>query len=482
MRYQRLRSTVLALTLLPVAACAFAQTDSLVAASASARPQTQGALQGSVPAADASASGPLSLSLDEALKRGLRYNLGAIESQQAVRQAQGERIVALSPLVPNLNGYLREVAEQIDLASFGFKFNAPAGSGLSFPTIVGPFNFFDLRGGLTQKLADLQSLRTYQSSRESLHAADLSVQDTREAVVYVVTAGYLQVIAESARVDSARVQVESAQAIYQQALDRFNSGLSARIDMTRSQVELRTQQQRLTSEQAAYAKQKIALARLIGLSSGQEITLTDALPYAPLENLTLEQAIDLASRNRSDLKAAEAQVHAAEFSRKAAVAERFPTLDVAADYGVIGINPANSHGTFSVEGQLRFPIWAGGHARGDIEEADARLQQRRAEYQDLRARVEADVRTAFLDLTAAAEQVRVAESRRELAEDELQQARDRFASGVADTIEVVQAQEVVSSAEQDYIASLNAHNLAKASVARASGQAEKIMRDLLRSP
>jgi len=277
------------------------------------------------------------------------------------------------------------------------------------------------------------------------------------------------------------VQVASAQTIYQQALDRFTTGLSARIDMTRSQVELQTQQQRLTSEQAAYAKQKIALARLIGLSPAQEFILTDALPYAPLENLTLEQAIDLASHNRSDLKAAEAQMHAAEFSRKAAVAERFPTLDFAADYGVIGINPATSHGTFTVEGALRFPIWAGGQSRGDIEQADARLRQRRAEYDDLRARVEADVRTAFLDLTAAAEQVGVAQSRRALAQDELQQARDRFASGVADTVEVVQAQEVVSSAEQDYIASLNAHNLAKAGVARAAGQAEKIMRDLLRS-
>ena len=467
MRYRCLRSILLATSLLPMATCAFAQTNS-------------SALQGSVPG-DAPSSGPFALSLDEALKRGLRFNLGAIESQQSARQAHGESIVARSPLMPNLNGYLREVDEQIDLAAFGFKFNVPPSAGLSIPTIVGPFNFFDLRAGWSQKLADIQSLRTYQSSRESLRAADFSVQDTRELVVYVVTAGYLQVIAASSRVDSAKVQVESAQAIYQQAADRFNSGLSARIDMTRSQVELQTQQQRLTSEQADYAKQKIALARLIGLSAGQEINLTDALPYAPLENLTLEQAIDLASRNRSDLKAAEAQVHAAEFSRKAAVAERFPTLDFAADYGVIGINPANSHGTFTAEGQLRFPIWTGGQTRGDIEQADARLQQRRADYEDLRARVEADVRTAFLDLTAAAEQVRVAQSRRELAQDELQQSRDRFASGVADTVEVVQAQEVVSSAENDYIASLNAHNLAKASVARATGQAEKIMRDLLRS-
>lgn len=480
MRYKWLRLILVALSLIPVAASASPQNDSPAATSLMGRVQTQGALQGSVQSGPPS-SGPLLLSLDEALKRGLRFNLGAIDSLQSLRQAQGATIVARSPLLPNLSANLREVDEQIDLASFGFKFNLPPSFGISFPTIVGPFNYFDLRANLTQKLADIQALRTYQSSRESRRAADFSVQDTRELVVYVVTAGYLQVIAESARVDSAKVQLDSAQTIYQQALDRFNSGLSARIDMTRSQVELQTQQQRLTTEQATYAKQKIALARLIGLSSGQEITLTDALPYAPMENLTLEQAIDLASRNRSDLKAAEAQMHAAEFSRKAAVAERFPTIDFAADYGAIGINPSNSHGTFGVEGQVHFPIWAGGQSRGDIEEADARLQQRRAEYEDLRARVEADVRTAYLDLTAAVEQVRVAQSRRALAQDELQQARDRFASGVADTVEVVQAQEVVSSAEQDYIASLNAHNLAKASVARASGQAEKIMRDLLRS-
>jgi outer membrane protein TolC len=458
----------------------FAQTSSLEVTPPSGLGQTQGAFQGSVPSAAAS-SEALSLSLDEALKRGLRYNLGAINSLQGSRQAQGESIAALSPLLPNLSGYLLEIDQQIDLAAFGFKFKLPPSSGFSIPTIVGPFNYFDLRGGLTQKLADVQALRAYQSSREARRAADLTVQDAREVVVYVVTAAYLQVIAESARVDSAKVQVASAQAIYQQARDRFTSGVSARIDMTRSQVELQTQQQRLTTEQAVYAKQKIALGRLIGLPPGQEFILTDALPYAPLENLTLEQAIDLAARNRSDLKAAEAQMHAAEFARKAAVAERFPTLDFAADYGVIGINPATSHGTFSVEGQLRFPIWEGGRARGDIKQADASLQRRRAEYDDLRARVEADVRTAFLDLTAAAEQVGVSQSRRALAQDELQQARDRFASGVADTVEVVQAQEVVSSAEQEYIASLNAHNLAKASVARAAGQAEKIMRDLLRS-
>jgi outer membrane protein TolC len=205
------------------------------------------------------------------------------------------------------------------------------------------------------------------------------------------------------------------------------------------------------------------------------------MPYAPLDNISLEQALVLAAQNRSDLKAAEAQLHAAEYARKAAVAELYPTLGVTADYGVIGINPANSHGTFDVSAQLQFPIWEGGRTHGDIVEADAVLKQQRAEYENARSRVEADVRDAYLDLNAAAELVRVAQSRRDLARDELMQSTDRFASGVADTVEVTQAQEVVASAETEYIADLNAHNLAKASVARAIGEAEKIMRDLLRS-
>jgi outer membrane protein TolC len=443
-------------------------------------PAQTGPYQGSASAGPATGQA-MSLSLDEALKMGLRYNLGGITAEESSERAKGQNIVARSVLFPDLSGGLRENAQQIDLQSFGFNFKFPASTGIAFPTVVGPFNYFDLRAYLSQRVVDVNAIRNYQSARDGQRAAELSAADSREIVVYVVTQAYLQVLAQAARVDSARVQVDSAQAIFQQASDRFNAGLSAKIDMTRSQVELQTQQQRLTAEQANYDKEKIGLARMIGLSPGQPYTLADKLPYAPLENITLEQALALAAQNRSDLKAAEAQVHAAEFARKAAVAEHYPTLGVTADYGVIGMNPANSHGTFDVSGQILFPIWAGGHTHGDIIEADANLKQRRAEYESTRDRVEADVRNAYLDLNAAAELVRVAQSRRELAKDELTQSTDRFSSGVADTVEVTQAQEVVASAESDYIANLNAHNLAKASVARAIGQAEKIMRDLLRS-
>jgi outer membrane protein TolC len=465
MRTFRIRFTLLMIGTLAAVITVAAQTDPYQG-SASAGPPTEQTI---------------SLSLDEALKMGLRYNLGGITAEQSSQRANGAAIVARSVLYPDISSGFRENDQTIDLQSFGFNFKFPASTGITFPTVVGPFNYFDLRAYVSQRVADVNAIRTFQSSRAAQHAAELSAADSREIVVYVVTAAYLQVLAESARVDSAKVQVDSAQTIFQQASDRFNAGLSAKIDMTRSQVELQTQQQRLTAEQADYAKQKIALARLIGLSPAQAFTLADKLPYAPLENITLEQALALAAQNRSDLKAAEAQVHSAEFARKAAVAEHFPTLGVTADYGLIGMNPPSSRGTFDVSGQILFPIWAGGHTHGDIVEAEATLKQRRAEYESARLRVEADVRNAYLDLNAAAELVRVAQSRRDLARDELTQSTDRFTSGVADTVEVTQAQEVVASAESDYIANLNAHNLAKASVARAIGQAEKIMRDLLRS-
>ena len=331
-------------------------------------------------------------------------------------------------------------------------------------------------------LLDFTRLRNYRASRQNVQAVQFAARDARDLVVLAVTGAYLQVIASASRVTSTRAQVETSRATYQQAVDRHDAGLAARIDVTRSQVELQTNQQRLTSVENDLAKQKISLGRLIGLPPGQDFALTDDLPYAPLADITLDQALQRAAVNRADLKSAEAQVQAAETARQAAAAERYPTVQVSGDYGLIGTSPTSSHGTFSVTGSVRMPIFQGGRVQADVEQADAALEQRRSEYQDLKGRVDADVRSAFLDLNSAASQVSVAQSNRLLAADTLAQARDRFTAGVADTVEVVQAQEAVAAAEQDYIAALFAHNLAKASLARAMGQADQTIRQFLGRP
>lgn len=441
--------------------------------------QVTGAYSGSTLSAGAPGA-PLNLSLDEALKRGLQYNLGGVEYTNAVRQAQGVARAFHSELLPTVTSDLSVVEQQIDLAALGF--SGALFPGVSFPAVVGPFHYFDLRAGVTQSVLDLARRRNYRAAEQNTQSVRFAAEDARDLITLAVTGGYLQVIASAAQVTSTQAQVNTAQATYQQALDRHNAGLNARIDVTRTEVELRTQQQRLIAIENQLAKQKIVLARLIGLPPGQNFNLTDALPFAPLEHLTLDQALLRAYSYRADLKAAEAQVRAAETTRQAAVAERYPSIEASADYGVIGTSPANSHGTFAVSGSVRFPIFQGGRVQADIEQADAALAQRQAEYSDTKGRVDAQVRSAFLDLNSAANEVSVAEGNRKLAADTLTQARDRFAAGVADTLEVVQAQEAVATAEQAYIAALFAHNLAKASLARAMGQAGANIKQFLGRP
>lgn len=437
--------------------------------------QVQGSFNGSVPSGTRSET-PLALSLDDALRRGLQYNLATAGFSNAVRASRGQQLAARSALLPNVNGHLLEDVQQTDLQALGLR--GGAGS-FKFPTVVGPFNYFDLRATLTQTVADLTALRNLRAAKEEVKATELASKDARDMIVLAVSGTYLQLIAAESRVTSEQAQVKAAQAVYQQAADRNKAGLNAHIDALRAQVELQIEQQRLRSLQLDQDKQKLNLARIIGLPLGQQFRITDNIPYAPLEGITLEDALNRAYANRSDMRSAEAQVKAADYARGAAKAEYYPTLGFSLDYGAIGINPNQSHGTFTFMGTLKFPIYQGGRVHGDVEQADAALSQRKAELEDLKGRVDYEVRSAFLDLQAAVDQVRVSKSNTGLAQETLTQAEDRFRAGVADTIEVVQAQESVAAANEDYISSLYTYNLAKVSLARAIGTAERDVKQFL---
>ena len=427
--------------------------------------QIQGTYAGSV-----AGKTPLSgkLSLRDAVERGLRYNLGEISLSQAVSQARGLSKVARSALLPNINGSLSETVEQLNTRALGIQI--PPIAGFPAPGVVGPFNFFDLRATLTQTLVDLTARNNYRSSKESLRASEFSAQDARDLVVLGVGGAYVQVIAAAARVKSARAQLDTANAIYQQVSQQRGVGLVAQIDVNRSRVEMLTQQQRLVTLQNDLAKQKINLARTIGLPPGDQYELGDDVPFAAPPAINADDALKQAFDYRADLKAAEAQVRAAERALSAARAQRLPSLSLSADYGVLGTNPAQSHGTFSVAGSLKFPIFQGGRIEGDIEQAGAALAQRQAELEDLHGQVEADVRKAFLDVETARSQMEVARENIQVSQENLKLTRERFDAGVADNVTVVQSQESVATAELDYINSVFAHNIAKLSLARALGR------------
>jgi outer membrane protein TolC len=291
-------------------------------------------------------------------------------------------------------------------------------------------------------------------------------------VVLVAANLYLQVIAASARAESARAQRDTAQALFSQAGDLRQSGIVAGIDVIRAEVRLATERQRVTAAENELQKTKLEMARVIGLPIGQEFALSQDIPFVPVPEMTLQDALDRAYRDRPDYLAAQERVRAAEARKQAALGEGLPALRVNADVGAIGLTPGNARSTYTIAGVVSVPIFEGNRLHGRLLETDADLRQRRAEAEDLRAQVYYDVRAAFLDLQATGEELQVATRARDLAGQQLTQSRDRFAAGVASNIEVIQSQEAVALASEQYIGALYAFNVSKAVLARSLGSAE----------
>jgi outer membrane protein TolC len=362
--------------------------------------------------------------------------------------------------------------EQINLQAEGLRLNTIPG--FRIPTIIGPFAVEDARAYLTQRIFNWSDIESLRSASQSEKASQYSYKSDRDLVILVTGTAYLQVIADAASVESNRAQVRTNQAIYDQDVDRNKSGVIAAIDVLRAKVQLQTQQQQLIATENQLSIDKLTLARIIGLPNGQDFQLSDAVPYAALNGITLEQALQQAYSTRPDYLGAKAQVRAAELALQAAAAENYPWVGVNANYGDIGSpNFGHSHGTFNVAGTVSIPLFLGTQVRADKLQADSTLRDRKAQLADLGGKIDAQVRTAFFNLQSSSDLVAVAQSNIELANQTLEQSQDRFQAGVANNLEVVQAQQSVAAANQSYIASLYSYNTAKISLAQAIGVAEQ---------
>lgn len=491
-----LRSFVLPIVLLivstvvfPAALCAQSftstygsSTSSSTASSAGGPLQVQTSAQnpvfGSVPEAKPT-PGVLPLTLSDAIERALRQNLAGLLSQYNTIEARGEKWEQLSDLLPNVNADVQETRQKVSLQAEGLNgslFPPP----IKVPAVIGPFSYFDVRVSATQRVFDWKSIQKYRSSVIGESVARFNLKDARDLVVLATGNAYLQAIAGAARVETAQAQVETAQALYNKAVAQQEAGVAPAIDTLRAQVEYQTRQQQLIAAANDFAKQKISLARVIGLAPGQEFELADKSPYRAFPIPDLETSLQRAYSLRSDYKAAHDRLTAAQLERSAATAGYFPTIDLAANFGEIGTVPGDVLPTYLVSGTVNIPIFQGGKVHGDVLKAEASLRQAQAQLADVRGQIDQDIRNALLDLKSSADQVEVALSSVNLAEQALTQSRDRFSAGVTDNLEVVQAQEAVASAHESLISSLYMHNLAKVSFARALGRAEEGVREYLK--
>jgi outer membrane protein TolC len=434
----------------------------------------QAVVLGGVPAGQATAS-VLPVSLGDAIARGLKQNLGIVLGEQAVKSASGVQWQALSGVLPAAGLRVSRSRQEINLEEYGF----PVAPGQS--PIIGPFNVSAVHLTAGVPIFDYAAIQRARAGGQVASAATHSFRDVRDLVAFVTANLYLQAVAGASRIDAARTQLTTAQTLYDHALTQNKAGIVPGIEVLRAQVQLQSQQQRLIFYTNEFAKQKLALQRAVGIPLGQQIELTDRLPFTALDKMTLDDALNEAYQSRQDLQAAMALVQAARAARQAAVGEGLPSVILAGDLGWSSSGWETLQATHAVGATLRVPIFQGGRVHGRVAQADAELKQQQAQVADLRARIEYEVRSALLDLQAADERVHVARNAADLAGQQLIQARDRFAAGVTSNLEVVQAQESVATATDNHLSALYAHNLAKISLARAIGLAEERGRQLLRS-
>jgi outer membrane protein TolC len=420
--------------------------------------------QGSISTGEVSPQ-PLDLTLDDAMQRGLRNNLGIILNGTQVAGARGQRLSELQGLLPEVDFKAQESVEQVDLAAEGLRIPG-------FPTIIGPFGFTDLRASLTWSLVDVTSLRNYLAARHSFTSAQLSAQDARDMVVLTVGNAYLLVIADQTRVSSEEAQVATSKISLNQAEANHQAGTAPLLDELRARVDYQTLEQQLIVAQNGLEKDKLALARVIGLPLAQKFNLVDTAPYAAFDLIDVDAAIRDAHANRKDMAAMVEKTKAVEEQRKSATAERLPKIAFAGDYGDIGVNVRHSHGTGDAQGTLSAPLFKEFGLRGDAQVAQSQLDTQQAQLSDLNAQVDADVRDALLDIASAQKQVEVTRSSVDLSNEALSEAQQRYANGVSDNLAVSQAEQSVAQANDQYVASLYRHNVAKLSLARALGAAQ----------
>jgi outer membrane protein TolC len=412
------------------------------------------------------------LSLDEAIQRGLRQNLGLILDQSQVRQAGGERLEQLQQLLPTITAASTITVEQVNLAAFGLKF-----TGLN--PIIGPFQVVDFRAYLTQNLFNLAALDNYLASKHNFNATQLNAEDARDMVVLTVGNAYLVCVADQARIDAVNAELKTSRLTLDQAIAGHEAGTNPRLDVLRAQVDYQNEQQSLISTGNQLAKDKLALARVIGLPLDQQFSLPDTAPYKALNDVNPDTAFAEALKNRKDLQGGEEQVKAAETARKAAIADQYPTASFSGDFGDLGTTPGHSHGTYTATGQVEAPVLQIAKDRGERQVAEAALEQAKARLSDQVQQVNADIRSAILDIQSAAKLVQAAHSNVELAGEALNEAQQRFHVGVSDNLPVSQAQTQFEQANDQYISALYQHNVAKLELARAMGVAETNYKDYL---
>ena len=420
-------------------------------------------------------TGPLRLSLEQAVRLALKQNTTAQIAQIAAAESVQDKNEARSALLPQANLNVGEQWQRLALAAeFGGGGLPGLPPGVVFPGHIGPFSLFTAGVSFNGQIFDLTLFRRYQASRSAANSSKLDIQSTREQVILLVVSQYIGTLRASADVQASQSRVELAQALYDQAADLQKEGVGTGIDTLRANVELQNEKQRLIEAQAQQETSVFGLSRILNLDPRQQVELADSLSFFETPQPELETSIEEGLSTRPEWKALEQQIKSAEYQKKASSESRLPSAHYSGNWTQLGVEPATVIPTYTYAGSITMPLFTGGRIHAEIARADLEIHRIEQQQADLRNSIALDVKTALINLGSARNEVQVANLGVQLSKEEVDQARDRFKAGVANNIEVIQAQDSLARANDNQIAALYRFNQARADLARSIGQMEKI--------
>ncbi len=424
----------------------------------------QSALPGNAP------TQALRLTLDQAVGLALKQNPTAQIAILTAAQSEQDKNIARADLLPQANAKISDEAQKVNLrAQFGGKTPFPG-----FPKTLGPYQVFSAGPSFGAPVFDLTLWRRYQAARATVSASKANSLSTREQVILLVVSQYIGTLRAVANVEASQSRVNLAQALYDQAADLQKEGVGTGIDTLRANVELQNEKQRLIEAETDRETSLFALSRLLNLDPRQAIELADSLSFFDTPQPEAEPSIELALAERQEWKALESQIRAAENQKKASQDSRLPSLRFDGDFAYVGTSGNTTLPTYTYQASVNMPLFTGGRIHAEVVRADLEIRKLDQQKDDLRNQIALDVKSALLNLQSARNEVQVANLGVQLSKEEVDQARDRFKAGVANNIEVIQAQDSLSRANDNQIGALYRFNQARADLARSTGRMEKV--------
>ncbi len=415
----------------------------------------------------------LKLSLRDAIQAAIDNNVNVRLLKERIAAAQAHANTSLGALLPNVGGYLNGRNQTVNLAAFGLPTDRLAALGLT-RSVTEPFEVYDARATLVQNIFSLSLIQRWRAAKSGVDVADLEAEVTKRDVMATVGLMYIEALRADEAVKARVADNELSRQLLKLARDRKAAGVATGLDVTRQEVQLENNTQRLLVSQNEQESARLNLIRALGIAFDIRLVLTDELKFVPIETQAPEQALLTAREQRLELRAQENRQRLASLSLSSVTSERIPALSLNGDYGWIGLKPEDALSTRSIGLTLSVPIFDGGQRESRISENRSRVRQESIRMKDVSDQVTLEVRNALLTLESSTQQVGVAARGMELALKELTFAKDRFAAGLTTNIEVTNAQTSVARARDNQIEALFRFNASRINLARAKGEIEKL--------